>query len=69
MHWKNNVMTIGLGNKIGVGEIMTYFDMSPISVNYLGVSTYSGNGTSYWTIPASFYIPGNSTYLVNLHTW
>jgi len=59
INWKNGVLTLGLGNQIGVGKIIIYLDTSPISIKYLGVSTYSGSGTSYWTIPAAIYEPGN----------
>jgi len=57
--WKNGSITVGSGNSPGYNAVLVYYDTSPIQINYMGVSTYSGNGTSNWTIPGEFYTASN----------
>jgi len=53
--WRYGAITLGTGDSPGYNSVLIFYDTSPIQINYMSVSTYSGNGTSNWTIPAEFY--------------
>ena len=53
--WINGSITVGSGNRPGYNSYLVFYDIFPIQINYMGMSTFSGTGTSNWTIPGEFY--------------
>ena len=51
-------LTLGTGQTVGSGHLLDYYDPSPITVNFMAVSSVASGYSATWTIPGEFYTSG-----------
>lgn len=58
-------MMFGTGQEIGYNTLLVYYDPTMLAINYMGVSAYTGNGTSNWTIPTSYFYSSKAWFALD----